>query len=78
MAATPSPIPAAACNPPLSFPHRRHGRPMTHAIEVEALRTDDRSKTGMLVRALDGVSLAVPRGRIYACWDRIARASPSG
>lgn len=38
---------------------------MTHAIEVEALCKDYRAKAGASVRALDGVSFAVPRGRIY-------------
>lgn len=38
---------------------------MAHAIEVEALRKDYASKAGTPVRALDGVSFAVPRGCIY-------------
>jgi ABC-type multidrug transport system ATPase subunit len=38
---------------------------MTNAIEIEALCKDCRSKSGAPVRALDGVSFAVPRGRIY-------------
>ena len=38
---------------------------MTNAIEVEAVSKVYRTKTGGLIRALDGVSFQVPQGRIY-------------